>query len=174
MFQIKRQLTNVRPKDSSATLTCAPTPGVIKLSPAVAELLDVQAGEFASIVEAEVEINGEAVTRSFLFKGKDKTETDGQVGAKLRNSTEVGAGGGLQFSSSNAWETLKGDVNSNVKYKVHGVDADDVKPIVDEGVTYLMLEYIETTPKTVKTKKTGENSVDMGGDIDGAAAIADD
>ena len=167
MFQVTRQLTNVRPKDDQSTLVCGPTTGVMKISPAAAALIGVSEEDYLAVTYAKVLVDGVEQEKPFLFKGQAKNEETktAQVGSKLSYTNNPG--GPLQFSSGNAWNELGGDTENNTKFKVHGAEPEDFAPIESDGVIYYMVEYVGKEPKTEKKPK-GENEAEAS-----AAAIAD-
>jgi hypothetical protein len=153
MFEIKRVLTNVRPKNEEAVLTVAPTKGILKVSETAATRLGLGGGDYVSVLEAQTEEGLSA----FVFKGNAKDEENGinQVGSKCDFSNN-GVGGTLQFSSGNAWKTLNGDGDNNVKYAVSET------PVVQDGISYFKLTFVSKTPKTIKnaTEKVATSNSD--------------
>jgi len=154
MFEIQRVLTNVRPKNEEAVLTVTPTKGILKLSEKAAIQLGLTNESYASVLEA----NTDEGLCAFVFKGQAKNEDENlsQIGSKCSFSNNA-MGGSLQFSSGNAWATLKGDVDSNTKYSV------SEEAVVQGGVSYYKLTFAGKTPKTVKeTSGEATKSNDLG------------
>lgn len=142
-FQIERELTNARPpKDNKLEVVTTPTAGNMRLSDAAAVLLGVVKGDFLGIVVATVEGGDKGI---FIHKGA--ASKDGNKGSKLASPSDK-IGGSLLFSSSYAYQTLKGNANEARHYTV------DETPVENNGVKYFRLRAGEIVPKVAR--KTAE------------------
>jgi len=134
MFKFQ-SFTNVRPtKELGTQIITAPTKGQIKVTPDLADLLNVGEGDYVQI--------GGHDGKVYVVKGSKELG-----GGKLAAANKTGAGI-LTFSSAGAWAELNGDENFNIHYNVL-TDS----PIEDEDRTYYELVLDTKVEKTKRNSK---------------------
>lgn len=142
MFKV---LTNVRPsKTETPELSTTPTAGTMKLNSPAASHIKGNVGDYVTVIEDEnpnSEFHGQ-----WLMKCAVAVGDEAQVGSKLA-STNKQNGGSLQFSSSNAYQALKGNDNTRVVYTIG-----DAVEHAEAGTIYKLTFSREET-KTEKKKK---------------------
>jgi hypothetical protein len=147
MFNFKA-LTNTRPaKQLGTQIIAAPTSGHIKVTPDAASKLNVSDNSYVFVVRDTIS------DTIWVRKGEEG------VGGKLASSNKSG-GGTLTFSSGNAWNDLKGDVNANVHYDMAEepvyvtAEGEQVEAGTEGASPYFQLTFVASVPKTVRKKRT--------------------
>lgn len=139
MLQFK-SLTNVRPtKDLGCQIVCAPTEGQFKITPEAADILDVRAGDYLQLVEADGTF--------YAVKGGEVVEGGGNLGGKLASSNKTG-GGVLTLSAAAAWQEMDGNEKFNTHYNI-----DTETSVEQEERTYYPLAFAEKIEKQARVRK---------------------
>jgi len=151
MFEIKKQLTNMRePKSINPELVTSPTEGTIKLTEPAADLLGLTNGDYLGVVVGEVD----ATEEFFVYKGSGGIEGEPNNGMKMSSQTNK-VGGTLIGSSVNTWKKLGGNSDILNHFSVLGEDSSQEH----EGIIYFQLEHVNATPKLQRSSSTSKDEV---------------